>query len=250
MAIERETSEALALPADERETRGTASLFNRAELVRGFVDTLPLWLGAAPFGIAYALAARTAGLDSWQTLGMSMLVFAGASQLTAAGLFASGVGGLSIILTTLIINLRHLLLTASLAPALRTLNLLQRAGLAFSVTDESYAVTVQRIVERQAGPALLLGSNLSLYVCWQLSTIAGLLLGGIVPDTSALGLSLVFPLSFAVLLIPHLRSRPAWTAAIVAGIVGLGARLLLPGSWYILIAAIAGSVAGALVEER
>lgn len=236
MALQRE-------PAADMQSR-------HADLVRGFVDTLPLWIGAAPFGIAYALAARTAGLDPWQTLAMSLLVFAGASQFTAAGLFATGVGGLSIVLTTLVINLRHLLLTASLAPALRGLSLLQRAGLAFGVTDESYAVTVQRIVERQATPALLLGSNISLYVCWQLSTIAGMLLGGIIPDPAALGLHLVFPLSFTVLLLPYLRTRPAWVAAVVAGLVGLAMRLLVPGSWYILAAAIAGSVAGALAEER
>jgi 4-azaleucine resistance transporter AzlC len=222
----------------------------RADFVRGFIDTLPLWIGAAPFGIAYALAARAAGLDAWQTQGMSLLVFAGASQLTAAGLFASGAGALSIIFTTLVINLRHLLLTASLAPALRSLSLLRRAGLAFGVTDESYAVTVRRILEREASPALLLGSNVSLYICWQLSTIGGMLLGGIIPDPNALGLELVFPLSFTVLLMPYLRSRPAWTAAIVAGVVGLTMRLLTPGSWYLLAAAIAGSVAGALMEER
>ena len=228
----------------------TAGRFLRADLRRGFVDTLPLWLGAAPFGIAYALAARTAGLDAAQTLAMSLLVFAGASQFTAAGLFASGAGALSIVATTLIINLRHLLLTASLAPALRGVSALRRAGLAFGVTDESYAITVRHLLAGEAGPALLAGSNLSLYICWQLSTIAGLLVGGVIPDPASLGLSLVFPLSFTVLLLPYLTSRPAWIAALVAGVVGLGARLLLPGGWYILIAALVGSLAGALVEER
>lgn len=249
MAIERATGE--QAPAMIEAQHNTASQRSAwPEFRTGFVDTLPLWLGVVPFGIAYALAAQAGGLDWLQTLAMSLLVFAGASQFTAAGLFANGVSGLSIILTTLIVNLRHVLLTASLAPALRHLSWLQRAGLAFGVTDESYAVSVQRVVERKAGGALLLGANVSLYVSWQLSTIAGLLLGGILPDPTALGLELVFPLSFLVLLVPYLKSRAAWVAAIVAGIVGLIARLVLPGSWYILIAAITGSIAGAWLEQE
>lgn len=248
--MEREGSANEPLVAAEIHEDAGQGRSTRAELVRGFIDTMPLWIGVMPFGIAYALAARTAGLDVWQTQGMSLLVFAGASQLTAAGLFASGVGGLSIIFTTLVVNLRHLLLMASLAPALHGLSLLKRAGLAFGVTDESYAVTVRRMLEREAGPALLLGSNISLYLCWQLSTIAGMLLGGIIPDPQALGLDLVFPLSFMVLLMPYLRSRSAWISAIVAGVVGLTMRLLVPGSWYLLTAAIAGSLAGALTEEQ
>ncbi len=236
--------------ADNQSQSETIRPTVRAEFWRGFIDTIPLWLGVAPFGIAYALAAQAARLDAAQTMGMSLLVFAGASQLTAAGLFASGANGLSIILATLIINLRGLLLTASLAPGLRHLPTLQRAGLAFQVTDETYAVTVGRVSKRLSGPALLLGSNISLYFIWQVSTIAGLLLGGVIPDPTSLGLELVFPLSFSVLLMPYLRTRPQYIAAIVAGTLALVGRLLLPGSWYILIGAIGGSLAGALLEER
>lgn len=222
----------------------------RGEIGRGFVDTVPLWLGIAPFGVAYALAARTAGLSAAETLAMSLLVFAGAAQFAAVGLYASGVGGPSIVLTTLVINLRHLLLSASLAPYLRSQNPLRRAGLAFAVTDESYAIAVRRITEGRASPALLLGANVSTYVCWQLSTLAGLLLGGAIPSPAALGLHLVFPLSFTVLLTPYLRSRPAWGAALVAGGLAVGVRLLLPGGWYFLVAAAGGSLAGALLEGR
>ncbi len=220
------------------------------EFRRGFIDTLPLWLGVAPFSVAYALAARTAGLDAAQTMAMSLLVFAGASQFTAAGLFASGANPFSIVLATLIVNLRQLLLTASLAPGLRHLNAWQRAGLAFQVTDETYAVTVRRISERLSGAGLLLGSNISLYFIWQLSTIAGLLLGGVIPNPASLGLNLVFPLSFSVLLMPYLRSRPQVAAALVSGVLALAAHLLLSGSWYILIGAVGGSLVGALLEGR
>lgn len=234
-------TETEAAPAVGRTTTGK-------QFRAGFLDTMPLWLGVVPFGVAYAFAAQAAGLTAPQTVAMSLFVFAGASQLTAAGLFASGAPGLSIVAATIVINLRHVLLTATLAPALRSLSLMHRLALAFGVTDESFAISVKRITDRSAGPALLWGSNISLYVSWQFSTVAGLLLGGVIPDTTTLGLSLVFPLSFLVLLLPYLVSKPAWTAAIVAGVAALGARLLIPGSWYLVIGAVTGSVAGAVFE--
>ena len=220
------------------------------EFRRGFIDTMPLWLSVSPFGIAYALAAQRGGLDAFQTLAMSLLVFAGASQLTAAGLFANGVDGLSIVLTTLIVNLRHVLFTASLAPSLRHLSAWQRAGLAFQVTDESYAISVRRVTAGEAGPMLLLGANFSVYFIWQISTVVGLLLGGIIPASLAQGLELVFPLSFTVLMLPYLRTRPLWAAALTAGVLALAVKLLLPGTWYIMVGAIAGIIVGAALEER
>jgi 4-azaleucine resistance transporter AzlC len=227
-----------------------APRIKRGEIWRGFMATVPLWLGVMPFGVAYALAAIAAGLSPAQTLAMSLIVFAGASQLTAAGLFAAGAGPLSIILTTLVVNLRHLLLSASLAPHLRSISLLRRAALAFGLTDETYAVCVRDVSEGRGGARLLLGSNASLYLSWQLSTIGGLLLGHALANPAALGLELVFPLSFAVLLMPYLRSRPAWGAALMAGVLALAARLLLPGSWYLMAGAVGGSLTGALLEGR
>ncbi len=215
----------------------------------GFVRTFPLWLGVAPFGAAFALAARAAGLSPLEAAGMSFLVFAGSAQFAATALFASGAGFLAILLTTLIVNLRHILMSASLAPSLRHISVVQRAGAAFFVVDESYVVSVGRVLSSRR-PAFLLGSGASLYLCWQLGTIGGVVLGAAIADPGRLGLDLVFPLSFFVLLTPYLRSRPAWVAVAVAAGLGLAGRLLIPGAWYLLIAALGGGVAGSLVEER
>ncbi len=221
-----------------------------AEFRKGFTETLPLWLGIVPFGLAYALAARTAGLGPVEIQAMSIMVYAGASQLTAASLFAAGAGGCSIILATLLVNLRHLLFATSLTESLRQFSLLKKMALAFSLTDASYVLTIERVLSGQAGPGLLWGANMSLYVCWQVSTLAGLLVGGVIPDTIGAGLQLVFPLSFAVLLAPSLTSRSNWAAAVVAGGLALIVQLTLGGSWYLLIAALGGCLAGMLVEGR
>src|SRR5262245_52012123 len=135
----------------------------------GFVGMLPLWLGAAPFGAIYAVTALAAGLTPAQTIAMSLLVFAGAAQFTAAGLFGGGATPLTILVTTLIVNARHVLLAASLSPHVRRAPAWQRALLAFHLTDESYAVGMQAFLTKRGSLAYQFGANLSMYVIWPLS---------------------------------------------------------------------------------
>jgi 4-azaleucine resistance transporter AzlC len=216
----------------------------------GFVAMLPLWLGAAPFGLIYAVTALAAGLTPAQTLAMSLLVFAGAAQFTAAGLFASAAAPLTIVVTTLIVNARHMLLAASLAPYVRRAPAWLRALLAFHLTDESYAVGMRAFLDGSGSPAYQLGANLSMYVIWPASTAAGLLLGALIPDPAAYGLDLVFPLTFIGLLAPLLRDRISAGVALLAGALTIGGALLLPGRWYILIAGIVASGVGAIVGRE
>lgn len=211
---------------------------------------MPLWLGAAPFGAIYAVSALAAGLTPAQTLGMSLLVFAGAAQFTAAGLFAAGVGPLAIVVTTLVINARHMLLAAALVPYLRRASPAARAGLAFQLTDETFAVGMRRFLAGQGSPAYQFGANTSLYVIWQASTVAGMLLGALIPDPAAYGLGLVFPLTFIGLLVPLLRDRVSATVAALAAVLAIAGALLLPGSWYILLAGIVASGVGAFLSRR
>jgi 4-azaleucine resistance transporter AzlC len=213
----------------------------------GFVAPMPLWLGVAPFGAIYAVSAIAAGLDWAQTLAMSLLVFAGAAQFTAAGLFASGAAPFTIVVATLIINARHVLLAASIAPFVREAPLRAKALLAFQLTDESYAIGMRGWVDGAGSPAYQFGANISLYVIWQCSTVAGILLGALIPDPAVYGLDLVFPLSFIGLLVPLLRERVSVTVALLAGALTIGGAILLPGNWYILIAGIVASAVGAFL---
>ena len=151
---------------------------------------------------------------------------------------------LSVIVSTLLINLRHILLGGSLAGGLAGLNARQRAALAWFVTDESFALSVDR------GPGFLLGTGISLYLCWQLSTLAGIALGASTLDLGRLGLDLVFPLTFAVMLVPQLRKPAALAAALTAGALAPALGRVLPGGLHILLATVLGSLIGALWEGR
>jgi 4-azaleucine resistance transporter AzlC len=221
-----------------------------AEARAGFVEIMPLWLGAAPFGMIYAVSALAAGLSAAQTQAMSLLVFAGASQFTAAGLFAAGVAPLTIVITTLIVNARHLLLAASLAPHLRRSSGWMRLLLGLQLTDESYATGIRRFATGGGSAAYQLGANVSLYVAWQLSTLVGIIVGSRIPDPAAYGLDLIFPLTFLAMLMPLLKSRANVLVAALGGLLAVVAALLLPGSWYILLAGLVASALGAAWQPK
>lgn len=238
-------------PSSTTTSQSAKALLQWAEIRRGFATMVPFWLGAIPFGAAYALSALAAGLSPAQTVAMSLLVFAGASQFTATGLFAAGAAPLAIILTTLIINARHVLLGVSLATYMRQTSGWLRALLAFQLCDESYAVGIRAFLDGKGTPGFQLGCNLSLYTIWPISALIGIALGQFVPDPNAYGLGLIFPLTFIALLMPLLRQRENQIVAGIAALLTIVGALWLPGQWYILLAGIGASVLGAwLVPER
>lgn len=217
---------------------------------QGFGETIVVWPGVAPFGMVYAVSALAAGLSVWETLGMSLIVFAGASQFTAVGLFGSGANPWTIIATTAIINARHLLLAASTASYIRRAPTWLRALVAFQLTDETYAVGIQHFTKHGGDAWYQFGSNLSLYVVWAASTVIGSLLGALIPDPGALGLDLIFPLTFIAFTVPLLRDRVNRVVAALAAVISVGTALILPGSWYVLTAGILASAVGAMLARR
>ena len=155
----------------------------------------------------------------------------------------------TIVLTTLIINARHALLAASVAPFVRGARPGAKALLAFQLTDESYAIAMRRWLHGSGSLAYQFGANISMYVIWQCSTIAGILLGNFIPDPAAYGLNLIFPLTFIGLLAPLLRERVSVTVALLAAALTIGGALLLPGSLYLLLAGIVASGVGAYLSR-
>jgi 4-azaleucine resistance transporter AzlC len=202
---------------------------------------LPLWLGVVPFGLAYALTAREAGLSLVETQALSVLVFAGSAQVSAAGLFARGASGLDIVLTTLLLNVRHVLYGLTLGRSLQLRGARRVAG-AYFLTDEAFGIVA---AERERSFAHLLGTELSLFVSWNLSTLAGSFLGGSIPDPERSGVDVVFPLAFVALLVPLVRGRAELAVAVSSGALAWVLARDLPGGLPILVAGVAGSLLGA-----
>lgn len=221
---------------------------NRADFRRGVRDVAPLLLGVAPFGLVAGIAAANAGLDLTQAVGMSVIVFAGASQLAALDLIGRDAPLSVVVLTAVVINLRMLMYSASIAPHFRTFAARVKAGLAYLLTDQAYALSIAsyRAEESIDRVAYYLGVAVTLWIVWQVTTAAGVLLGTGVPD--AWGLEFAVPLVFLALLIPAMEDGPTTVAGLAGGtvaVVGAG----LPLNLGLLVGASVGIVAGLLAER-
>lgn len=221
---------------------------DRSDLRDGVRDASPLLLGVAPFGLVAGIAAVEAGLDIAQAVTMSVVVFAGASQLAALELLGRDAPLAVVVATAGIINLRMLMYSASIAPYFRDLPGRWRAGLAYLLTDQAYALSVAtyRADEDVDRRAYYLGVALTLWVVWQLTTATGVLVGAGVPDSW--GLEFAVPLVFLALLIPAMEDR----STTVAGVVGGGLAVAgggFPLNLGLLVGA-SGGVACGVVAER
>ena len=207
---------------------------------------IPLWLGVAPFAVAYAVTARASGLNLLEAQWMSLTVFAGASQFAAAGLFGQGATPISIIATTAVLNVRHLLYGLSLAQKL-PMTTGQRLLSAQFLTDEAYGMAINA---PGLNLAYLLGAELSLYTVWNIFTLLGSLLGAVLPDPQSLGVGIVFPLAFLGLLIPQLSGRIPLAVAALSGALAWGLSGVLPGGLVVLATGVLGALAGAWLGTR
>jgi len=223
-------------------TRASARPGSRSEIRRGFLAMVPLWPGAVPFGIAFAILARTSGYSAIETQLMSMSVYAGSAQLAMVTLYAGGASALAIVLTALILNLRHILYGLSADRQMERNDGPRRSVLAFFLTDESFGVATREWLAGRGSGAFLLGTGLSLYSAFTLSTLAGVLFGSLLPDVEKSGIDFIFPLSFLALLLPLLRSRVQIGVAVLAGGIALVAGQYFGGGITILLATILPAV--------
>jgi 4-azaleucine resistance transporter AzlC len=213
-------------------------------------DTLPLLLGAFPFGMIYGAVAVTSGLSSAAAVAMSAFVFAGSSQFIAVGLVAAQTPAAIIVLTTLIVNLRHMLYSATLLPHLTHLPQRWRIPLAFWLTDETFAVTIHRYGKEDPSNCrhwYQLGSSIAMYLNWQLWCFAGLVLGGRIPDASGWGLDVAMPVTFIGMIIPFVKTIPAAVCVLTAGAASL-LTTAMPYKLGIMVSAFAGIAAGMAAE--
>ncbi len=224
------------------------------EFLAGCRDELPILLGVAPFGMIYGLLALDAGLPAFTAQAMSSVVFAGSAQLIATRLIREGAPAVVLVVTVFVVNLRHALYSASVAPRLKHLGLGWRALLAYLLTDEAYAVAASRYARDGDRPDVspyrhwyFLGAGLTLWAAWQSSTAAGVFLGVAVPQSWSLDFTLA--LTFIALVFPALKDGATTAAALAAGILAV-LVVGLPYKLGLVLAALVGIGVGMIVEAR
>ncbi|NWF64865.1 MAG: AzlC family ABC transporter permease [Chloroflexi bacterium] len=222
----------------------------RRNFLEGIRAETPLLIGVFPFGMIYGALAVNAGLSNTAAQMMSSILFAGSSQFITAQLVAEGAPALVIILTIAVINLRHMLYSASLAPHLKNLTLKWKVILSYFLTDEAYAPSILQYEKEGLQTYkhwFLLGAGFSLWFIWQTSTAIGVFLGASLPDD--LPLDFALPLTFIAMIVPVLKKQPMIAAALSAGITALIAHPL-PFKLGLILAALVGIAVGTLLESR
>ena len=217
----------------------------RAEAWAGARDTLTTVVPSIiAYGIVWGGLARQAGLSLGELVAMCLLVTAGTAQFVALPMLQSGAPAWLLVVTTYIVNLRHYLMAASLAPYFSHLSRARLALLAHGVTDESYALTMARFAERPSHPAYYAGSAATAYLAWYVGATAGGILGGRIPDPHRYGLDFVFPAVFIAILARTIQSRWQWAVAGVAAVVAIAVKATIGGTWHIALAGLGASALG------
>lgn len=221
---------------------------DRTDLRHGLTDVSPLLPGVVPFGIVAGIASAKAGLQLWEAVTMSIVVFAGAAQLAALELLGNDAPLVVVVMTATVINLRMLMYSASIAPYFRDLAGKWKAGLAYILTDQAYAlsITTYRTDESIDRKAYYFAVAFTLWISWQITTVAGYVLGAGIPD--AWGLDFTVPLVFLAVLVPAIEDSSSLVAAILGGSVALLAAGL-PLNLGLLVGATVGIVGGLVAES-
>lgn len=213
---------------------------------------LPVVISVAAYGLVWGVLARGAGLSLLEVMLMSGLVFAGAAQFVALDLWTVTPATLPIgplIIAALIINLRYLLLTATLRPLFKPDSGVKDALKMALVTDENWAMTVLEMKRGRGSVGFLMGGGALAYVCWMATTMTGHILGSVIDDPARYGLDFAFTATFLVLLLGMWKSRADLLPWAVAALSAIIASRLVDGSWHILIGGLVGSLAGALADK-
>lgn len=217
------------------------------DFLAGVRASVPILLGVIPFAMITGVGAVNVGMTVLEAMGMSVIVFAGASQLVVFQLMTAGSPWLIMVLTAWVVNLRFTMYSATLAPYLQKLSTWQKVLLAYMLSDQAFGVSLSHFVsdEKVNHRWFYFGSALLIWVAWQVSALAGALLGALVP--ASWGFDFAFPLSFMALMFAALRDRPTVIAALTGGLTAVLAKGF-PYNTGLVLATALGIAAGYLAE--
>ncbi len=212
---------------------------NIKDIFEGMKMALPIMAGYVPLGFACGIVCAQAGMNVFQIFLMSALVYAGAGQYIAGAMLVAGATPLSIIITTLIVNSRHVLYTSVLYPYVARWSFLKQSLFAFQITDEVFAVHSTSMAKNQSNTVISFSINIFSHLSWITSNVLGGISSSLIPDTTKFGLDFTLCALFIALILPKLINIPQVLAFITGGVTAL--------CFYLLDMQYAGIIAGALL---
>ena len=212
---------------------------------------VPVAISIASYGVVWGVLAGQAGLSPLEVLLMSGIVYAGSSQFVAIDMWSPvGLPMVSIVVATAVINLRMLLMTATLRPQFDGVPRWQAVLAMFLVSDEVWAMTMAEHAKGGGGPAFMLGCGTLAWIAWVASTLTGRLLGAVIDDPTTYGLDFAFTATFLALLLSMWKGRGDLVPWLAGGAIAMGVSTIVPGTWYIIAGGLGGSLIGALLQHR
>ncbi len=220
------------------------------EFLLGAWQMLPLLIAVVPFALIMGALCAEKGMSPLETALMGALVFAGSSQFVAAGLWQHPIPMLAIVASTALINSRHLLMGAALAPSMGAFGRPRSYLALFFMADENWAMAMRRAAAGHLTASYYFGLSVPFYLSWVLWTTIGNLIGGVIADPKRFGFDFAFAAVFLVILLSLNKARRNLLPVAVSAAAALAAWKLLPGSAYIFVGGLAGTLAGALAWQR
>ncbi|WP_296100931.1 AzlC family ABC transporter permease [uncultured Agrobacterium sp.] len=220
------------------------------ELIAGLKAASPLLVAMVPIGVVFGAIAVSKGLSPLETCLMSLFVFAGGAQFVAMDLWTHPASWAALGFAALLVNLRHILMSASIAVKMRSFKPWQRWLSMPVLTDESWALAEFRSMTGPLRPAFYAAAALSIYTVWNLATLAGALLGSVMGDTTVIGLDFAFPAVFIVLLMGFWKGRQTGFVLVASAAAAFLAHRYVPGAWYIAAGALAGLAVAAFSRDE
>lgn len=218
-------------------------------IVSGFKKSIPVIIGYVPIGISYGILALNTDLSPLLIVSMSIFVFAGSSQLIAVNMLTAQAAIIPIIMTTFLVNLRHILMSASLSLHFKKTPSKLLPLIGFVVTDESFALGNTLIEERENKGLFFLSLGFSAYLGWVLSSLIGVLIGRYILNFEIPVIDFVLPAMFIILLIMQIRDKMDVVVSIIAAILSIVFFFIFPGNWNIIVATLSAAVIGVIVEN-
>jgi len=217
---------------------------------RGAGRLLPIAIFTLPFGIAFGVAASEAGMTSFQTITMSVLVFSGAAQFAVLDFWGAPLAFGSLAMVVLALNARHVIMGAALSPWINRLPVWQRVLTLGYLSDPNFADSQPSFQDGEKDAGVLLGGGLVLWAFWVAGTAVGAFGGNAIGDTSAFGIDVVMPCFFVSLVVARMKTGKAFAPVVTATAVSVVLLGFVPAGWNIVLAALAGGLIGALFHAE
>jgi len=215
--------------------------------LRGARLGIPIFLGYLPIGAAFGIVANASGFTVLQAASCSALALAGAGQFIGLSLYDAGAGLAAIITATSVVNLRYVLFGATVTSHLKGIPFWKQSALAYTLTDETFAINVSDLRTGHATPASMAGVGMMAFVSWVLGTTLGAGAASVIGDPSRWGVDFAMPAMFTALLVGSIEDRQHLVAAVIAAVLALILSSVLPGSWFLIAASMGAATVAAVI---